>query len=418
MIDNIVIVGAGAAGISAGLTLQELGVPFMIVEANDRIGGRAYTDTKSLPTKWDQGCSWFHCADVNPLVNLADKHGSIYDRSDRTEKALLWHKNSWADPTQLLSIQQHIQNSFAEIYNAAKKGQDVPISEILLKSGIESNITDMMVTLMCSENAKNVSAYGYGDYQDTNVNLMVQSGYGDLFKRMAIGLPIKTGLEVCSITDNQFGLKVHTSTEDIKASAVIITVSTNVLNSGQITFPSGPVQQILELIQKVPCGTYEKVAIALNKYPFDPMDNEALWATSYAEEKPAYFQIGRSNQPMLIAHIAGKEARDLVDLGQSTMIEFATTTLSDIFGSSFKQLIIDAAATNWHTNRFVQGGYSYTQPGSGQSRRDMTALDTGLITFAGEAFSVPWFGTAHGAFQSGKEVAIRLAKRLGFETTD
>ena len=43
----------------------------------------------------------------------------------------------------------------------------------------------------------------------------------------------------------------------------------------------------------------------------------------------------------------------------------------------------------------------------------MIALDTGLIAFAGEAFSLPWFGTAHGAYQSGKDVAYNLATRLG-----
>jgi len=42
----------------------------------------------------------------------------------------------------------------------------------------------------------------------------------------------------------------------------------------------------------------------------------------------------------------------------------------------------------------------------------MISLDTGLITFAGEAFSLPWFGTAHGAYQSGKDVASKLAQRL------
>ena len=47
MSDKIVIIGAGAAGISAGLTLQKLGIPFVILEASERVGGRAYTDKTS-----------------------------------------------------------------------------------------------------------------------------------------------------------------------------------------------------------------------------------------------------------------------------------------------------------------------------------------------------------------------------------
>ena len=46
---DVVIVGAGAAGIGAGLELQARGVPFVILEAANRIGGRAFTDTASLP---------------------------------------------------------------------------------------------------------------------------------------------------------------------------------------------------------------------------------------------------------------------------------------------------------------------------------------------------------------------------------
>ena len=72
---DVVIVGAGAAGVGAGLELQARGVPFVILEAADRVGGRAFTDRASLPGPWDQGCHWFHCADVNPLVAWADRLG-------------------------------------------------------------------------------------------------------------------------------------------------------------------------------------------------------------------------------------------------------------------------------------------------------------------------------------------------------
>ena len=48
----------------------------------------------------------------------------------------------------------------------------------------------------------------------------------------------------------------------------------------------------------------------------------------------------------------------------------------------------------------------------------MIDLDTGVITFAGEAFSLPWYGTAHGAYQSGKDVASRLALHLNLKKSN
>jgi monoamine oxidase len=72
---EVVIVGAGAAGIGAGLALSRLGVPFVILEAKDRVGGRAHTDGTSLGHLWDRGCHWFHSADRNPLRAIADRLG-------------------------------------------------------------------------------------------------------------------------------------------------------------------------------------------------------------------------------------------------------------------------------------------------------------------------------------------------------
>jgi monoamine oxidase len=168
----------------------------------------------------------------------------------------------------------------------------------------------------------------------------------------------------------------------------------------------------------VPCGTYEKIAIALDHYPFDPLDNEAVWINPNPGINPVYFQIARGGQPMLIAHVAGIQARDLVNAGAKAMVDFATHNLVTAFGSNIQKLICGTAATSWQTNTFIQGGYSCARPGAGNNRRNMIALDTGVIAFAGEAFSLPWYGTAHGAYQSGKDVVSRLALHLKLTKTN
>ena len=412
MPDEIIIIGAGAAGIGAGLELQKSGIPFIILEASNRIGGRAYTDKTSLPTHWDHGCSWLHCADVNPLVSWADRLKAVYEREDHSDKALFWSGNHWLGAAERFSVNRDIVDRFAAIYAVAKHGHDVPISAIPRQDSIGSVIAEKMVQLMCSDDPEHASASGYGDYQDTNVNRLVTSGYGDLINRMAVGLPIRTGTEVSVIKYHSNGVSVQTNSGQIDARAVIVTASTNVLRSGQIDFPPGPAQQLLDLIEEVPCGTYEKIAIALDRHPFDPMDNQALWINPNPGINPVYFQIIRSGQPMLIAHVAGGQARDLIAAGPKVMADFATKNLATAFGSDIKKLICGTAVTNWQTSPFIQGGYSYARPGAGNNRRNMIALDTGLIAFAGEAFSLPWYGTAHGAYQSGKDVAEKLALNL------
>ena len=410
MTEKIIIIGAGAAGIGAGLRLKALGVPFIILEANDRIGGRAYTDNTSLSSKWDKGCSWFHCADINPLVDWADKLGTLYDKQDRSENALYWSESHWLDPTESTSVNLNISKRFQEIYVAAELGHDVSISNIPINNSFEAAVSEELVKLMCSEETHFTSAVGYGDYNDTGVNWMVTSGYGDLISRMAADAPIRINTKVSEISYQKGGVRVETSSGQLDARAVIVTTSTNVLRSGQISLPAGPAQEILELVEDVPCGTYEKIAIEFEQYPFNPANNEAVWIQSYSDSNPIYFQISPQKKPMLIAHVAGEQARELVQTGSQGMADFAIQKLTSVFGSKVNKTICGTATTSWQADPLIQGGYSYARIGAGHNRQKMIELDTGEIVFAGEAFSLPWYGTAHGAYQSGKDVASQLVR--------
>jgi hypothetical protein len=75
---DVVIVGAGAAGLAAARTAGELSLSFVVLEAMDRIGDRAHTDTSIFGVPWDRDCHWLHSADVNPMRELADQYGFHY----------------------------------------------------------------------------------------------------------------------------------------------------------------------------------------------------------------------------------------------------------------------------------------------------------------------------------------------------
>ncbi len=76
---DVAIVGAGAAGLAAARTLRDLGVPFVLLEASHRIGGRAYTEEVSPGVPFDLGCHWLHSASLNPFVAIADSFGFHYN---------------------------------------------------------------------------------------------------------------------------------------------------------------------------------------------------------------------------------------------------------------------------------------------------------------------------------------------------
>jgi monoamine oxidase len=77
---EVVVVGAGAAGIGAAMRLAAARVSFSVFEARDRVGGRAYT-IADAPFPIDLGCGWLHSADRNPWTRIAADTGFTIDRT-------------------------------------------------------------------------------------------------------------------------------------------------------------------------------------------------------------------------------------------------------------------------------------------------------------------------------------------------
>ena len=72
---DVVVVGAGAAGLAATRVLTDLGYRVVLIEARSRVGGRAFTETTTFGVPYDHGCRWLHVAHLNPWVPYAKAHG-------------------------------------------------------------------------------------------------------------------------------------------------------------------------------------------------------------------------------------------------------------------------------------------------------------------------------------------------------
>ena len=76
---DAIVVGAGAPGLAAGGRLLEAGAAVLVLEARDRIGGRALTRPTRLGRGVDLGCEWLHSADRNPWTAIARAQGFSID---------------------------------------------------------------------------------------------------------------------------------------------------------------------------------------------------------------------------------------------------------------------------------------------------------------------------------------------------
>ncbi len=408
---DIVIVGAGAAGVGAGLELEARGVSFVMLEAMDRVGGRAYTDKTSLPHHWDQGCHWLHCADVNPLVAQADRVGAKYITEVREDWFGVWRNGRWVDEATRDEAINAVWNPIIALADRNHRPEDVALGTYLDNGDKWGKLRTHWLQLMSSGDPAEVSARSYADYEDTEVNWPVASGYGDLIARMAADLPVRTGVPVSAIEQGAGIVRVSTPDGVIEASGAVVTASTNVLRSGAIRFGAGPARDLLELVEDVPCGAYEKVAVSFSGNPFRDLVTPGGSIMPDTGDM-MNFQISSYAPELAIGHVAGTPARALSAMGEAAMVDFATELLVLGFGADIKKHVVKAAATNWKKNPHVQGGYSFAKPGSAHKRHAMIAADTGTVAFAGEAFSLNWEATAHGAYQSGRDVAGRLADGL------
>ena len=98
---DVAIIGAGAAGLGAANALKNSGLSVLVLEARDRVGGRAHTIMASPDVTFDLGCGWLHSADENSFVTIAEQlnfeinkalppwreraHGKAFPKEERDE---------------------------------------------------------------------------------------------------------------------------------------------------------------------------------------------------------------------------------------------------------------------------------------------------------------------------------------------
>ncbi|MBZ8118462.1 FAD-dependent oxidoreductase [Roseovarius sp. LXJ103] len=408
---DIIIIGAGAAGIGAGLDCAARGLSFVILEGADRVGGRAYTASGGLERTWDWGCHWLHCATENPLVAHADRLGARYDSAPREDYVSYW-KDGFASGQSAAEAEASFDHFFDTIYDAGKAGQDIAVSDVMPPPDQWRPTMRMIFQLLSGDDPEVVSAAGYSDYADVDADWPVLTGYGALIAAMAQGLPIHLGTPVRAVRHTANGVEVDTDTGTLRAKAAIVTVSANVLQSGAIAFGPGPAADLVADMETITCGSYEKVAFTLTDMPAEFQGKLFTSIDTGNDAGPLNFQIVEDGAPMVINHIGGTPAREVSAAGPEAMIDLATQHLVAAFGAEFTKMITGTATTSWTEDPLILGSYSHAQPGSAQLRRDIIARDTGRVGFAGEAFSLKWQATAHGAYQSGRDVVARMAGTL------
>ncbi len=408
---DVIVIGAGAAGIGAGRVLAKAGIPFLIIEAKDRIGGRAFSDTTSLGHLWDHGCHWFHSADENILRKLAEEIGHKYRATPRTGAMKTFMDGEWKTGRLREDFVWRILGDVAE---AGRDGKDIPASALLDRHHPWYPMAKHWLCLMFSAEPEDISTLDAGNYRDTRLNLPVEDGYGALVAKLAAGLPIRTRVAASKVSVRGKHVLVETDQGTITAKAAIIATPARMLETGRLTISDLP-SNIAQAFADVPMGYYEKIAIAFDGKVFDGFDMPYadIFDPVAPGTHPLNFELHPFGRPIAVTHLAGHFARDMEREGEVGMVDFATSTLVKAFGSNLRKRIKKATATHWSSDVFINGAYSCAKPGKGDARKAFASPIAKRIFLAGEHVHPHFQTTAHGAFETGCAAAAKAIAAAG-----
>lgn len=397
---DVAIIGAGAAGLGAARTLENSGLSVVVLEARDRIGGRAHTIMAAPGIPFDLGCEWLHSADKNDFVGIAKQLGFKVDRNRPP-----WREQAY-DAAFSKAEREDFYAAMDDFYDraedAAENDEDAPAATCLEPGNRWNPMIDAISTYINGFELKDVSLHDMDAYEDTEVNWRLPDGYGTLIAAYGAPCPVALNTEVTVIDHSGSRIRIETSRGTVSAASVIVCVPTNLLASENIRFhPSLPGK--VEAAAGLPLGADNKVMLALDdaeKWPADVGLRGSSIATGIGS-----FHLRPSGRPCIAGFFGGTLAREMEDAGEGALAAQSIEEIVKLLGSDIRSKLTPLAESRWCHDRFAQGAYSAAKPGHAESRAVLAAPVDGRLFFAGEATSPNFFSTAHGARESGERAA-------------
>jgi monoamine oxidase len=410
---DVVIVGAGAAGIAAARRLAAAGRRFALVEASTTVGGRCITDTTVFGVPFDRGAHWIHMPDINPVAKLGTQTGLDLYPAPPGQRVRIGRR--YAREGELEDYLGAMVRASTAIADASRKN-DLSCAQALPKDlgGWRPMIEFVLGPFGCAKDLAEVSALDFAHSAERDSDLLCRQGFGALLAKLAGGLPVELSNPVTRISwGARSGIvDVETARGAFAARAVIVTVSTNVLAAGKIKFTPDLPKRQLDAAAKLKLGSYDHVALELPDNPLKLRPDELVFEKSDSARTAALFA-NVSGTPFCIVDVAGSFGRDLAAKGDAAMFDFALSWLTGLYGTDMAKAVKRRAATHWNDEPWVLGAFSAAAPGGQPSRRVLMESVNERIWFAGEAAHETLWGTVGGAWESGERAADAVMKSLG-----
>lgn len=408
---EVLIIGAGAAGIGAARTLAAQGVSVAVLEARDRVGGRALT-VSLRGHALDLGAHWLHAGPINPLVALGRTRGERLRRAPQDSHVWVGRRPGRPDEVRA-NARAFARADRTMTGGAARPGADRPAARALPPGlGPWGSRVAQVHGLVSGRPLDEVSLHDFPSMEYSD-NFFLADGYGNYLARLADGLPVALETAVTRIDWSGGRVRVESAGGAVyRARALIVTIPMMVLRDGPAFSPPLP-NAVRAAIDGFSTGIYEHAVLHWPSSPFRGRDR--LAAVHGRRRTPPGLLTRIDGTPFHYYELDLHEAAalDAAGSGADGVRRHVRAVLGDLFGHHRLRDLSIPAVSAWRHDPWSRGSWAVVPPGHAPARRYLHESVGGTVWFAGEALSREQWGTVGGAYAEGTRTAEAVARHLG-----
>ncbi|HEY1283104.1 MAG TPA: NAD(P)/FAD-dependent oxidoreductase [Steroidobacteraceae bacterium] len=430
---DVIVIGAGAAGLAAAARLAEGGCTVRVLEARDRVGGRIHTRYEpGLAAPVELGAEFVHgFAPVN-VAWLARGGASPIEVPDthwRLENGSLNNRDSYF---------HHVHEVISR--NAERVTHEMSV-DYLLNSLLQDELTadEREYARMMAE------GFDAADTTRASAKAIVDEWTGEMMTNAPQSRPDK-GYEpllqalLGAIPADKARVQLQTVVREVRWSRGSVEVTAESLGHlielrarrAVITLPLGVLQEsagtgvvrftpALEMkagaLRGLISGPVIKLSLRFRSAFWEQLDNGRYRDGTFFHARqcriPVVWSAVPRRAPLLQAWVGGPRAKSLASASRAELVRQGLDTIEALFGKHVDaQSELDAAYVHdWQGDPFARGAYSYVAVGGGGAREELAAPVDGTLFFAGEATDAEEPATVTGALQSGERAAREMLAR-------
>lgn len=414
---EVLIIGAGIAGLKAAHELRKQGISYRIIEAGGQVGGRAKTLYSQTGLPIDIGAHWGHNAKKNPLTEILDQEGIPYT-IDRVKNVWTYRggKNHGA------ALRNEADQSIN--WDKAKRildgsAPDCALEELIDDPEKRAIFRRKYATWYGLDHDESPSAYEYLTDQGTPGGFQVTGGIGTLVEVLARKARADKHTlfhsPVTAIEQTAQAVTVTTdSGQQYTAPRAIITVPHAVLSRENIQFQPLLSEAFRSDLHQIANGRMTKVVMELRPNFFEeqriPRDTH-LFITD--AEPPLFCHLHSGGKPTITMLIGGSKGSELEKLPAEKILAYVHVNLEQVqeIKGYKKQIIGIPYISQFSRDPYALGAYSVCRP---VAKRSGPHAEEKLL-FAGDTFDPQFPASMAGAYQSGKNAGRQMAEEIANE---